>query len=556
MFQLHQPLWLFLTIISTLAATVIEILVTASLATIFSLLTTQNFGTSSSFMNILTKLSDNFGLETSHFLIFTLVLLAISRVFVGAMNSYTSGRYVFETYRSLVNMHLQNLIVANYTQIKSTNISALVGIIDHESKLTANWFHLPVVTLINEILLIGAFILYAGRHIDASFWYIVNGLIILFVQGTLLVYYQSTFTVERKDLDRLVLKYLDRFLNNLGNIRLASDINVFISPLIEKINLRKKSWIAQQGFGNLLKLVVETPVILLVAFLAFDVRDKSSGISVEMIAFMLLAFMRIAPSMAKVLTSLSQMYYCFKNYSTDKIAELGVKGYTSLVPTQPPVASNAKKILSVRLNNFSSVRNGMKLFKEINCCFSIGNINLILGPSGIGKSTMLECLAGLSKDYFGSIEYIMEDGSIESHLGTGSVDFVFQNSTQYFDDPIKNIIWDSKIDVVKISDVIEKLNLNIIATRTHGTIKTLTNLSDTISGGQNQKLSIARAIYSLKPLLLFDEPSSALDSNSRDLFTEQLSNISQSSIVVIVTHDNYLIDSIGKLSQSIMLEDA
>lgn len=553
MFRLHHPILFLINVFSTIILTLTELVVSVSLASLFAVLAAPSGELGGSLSASLKNFSAFLGVNFHIFIITILLSSAAVRLGLTLFNIYFSGKYVFETYKSIVKLHLYNLVSCSYSKIKSTNVSSMVGIIDHESKLIANWFHLPLVVLTNELFLIAVFACFLAFQVSFAIFYFVFGTVFFVGVGGALIFLQNIYTRERKGLDRMILKHLDRYVTNLGNIRLSSNVQLFVNPILEKINLRKRSWIVHQGFSNLLRNVLETPIVVLVALLSVYALEHSSFVSIETITLMLLMFMRLSPSVSKIMSALSQIHYCIKNHSKDQIVDHESLVASGKVPTSVGLREGSQKIVSIALRDFSPVRNGIALIAPVNHEFSLGQVNLISGPSGVGKSSILECIAGLSTDYVGSIEYIYDNGAHSLRCGQGSVDLVFQNCIQYFEDPEKNIVWDSKSNPELVSELIEKFCLSDVFNRDSAQFKSLANLSDTISGGQNQRLSLARAIYSSKNILLFDEPTSALDSASKSRLIDELAITCGSSLVVVVTHDGDLLKSTESIYKNLRI---
>lgn len=177
-----------------------------------------------------------------------------------------------------------------------------------------------------------------------------------------------------------------------------------------------------------------------------------------------------------------------------------------------------------------------------NVSFSIneGEFVFILGPSGAGKSTLLNILGGMDKASSGS--YILNDINVtelnEKKLAKfrqTDIGFVFQfynlisSLTAY-----ENVYLASSL-VKKHFDPMEILNKVGLKERTN-------NFPSQLSGGEQQRVSIARALVKKPTLLLCDEPTGALDSKTGLEIIELLYNVckSEKKTVIIVTHNREL----------------
>ena len=171
---------------------------------------------------------------------------------------------------------------------------------------------------------------------------------------------------------------------------------------------------------------------------------------------------------------------------------------------------------------------GEILFQDMNLTLKAGEIVSLLGPSGCGKNTLLRMIAGLESSGVGEI-------SIEKNV-IDYVGFIFQKPILYPHlNVAKNILLGNNEKLSKvmkdqlIDESLELVKLSGFAKRK----------VTTLSGGEAQRVVLARALLAKPKLLLLDEPLSSLDVDSRrDLAKEIRDLIKQQNISAIhVTHD-------------------
>ena len=193
------------------------------------------------------------------------------------------------------------------------------------------------------------------------------------------------------------------------------------------------------------------------------------------------------------------------------------------------------------LTNISkSFKDGEKnkvIFKDCSFTFPDKGMIFIVGKSGCGKSTLLNLLAGFDTPDEGKISFLgknvnglneQESVSFYQH----EIGFVFQEfnlieSLNVFENIA--ISSNGKIDDIKInvSNALKKVDLSGYGQR---------KISQ-LSGGQKQRVAIARALCSNVKVLLCDEPTGSLDKNNSNQVFDCLKEISQTSLVIIVSHD-------------------
>lgn len=207
-----------------------------------------------------------------------------------------------------------------------------------------------------------------------------------------------------------------------------------------------------------------------------------------------------------------------------------------------------KLITGFRMKRLITVKNVIKEYKtgnqvlkaanNLNFTIDQGELVVILGPSGSGKSTLLNLLGGLDKPTTGEI--IIDDENISAFSDKAltryrakEIGFIFQ-----FYNLIPNLTACENIEIV--NDIVDKnINgkeiLNQVGLSQHAN-----KFPSELSGGEQQRVSIARAIAKKPKMLLCDEPTGALDSNTGKIIIELLVNLceTENTTVIIVTHNS------------------
>ena len=198
--------------------------------------------------------------------------------------------------------------------------------------------------------------------------------------------------------------------------------------------------------------------------------------------------------------------------------------------------------------NFFEVKNvnfeaGGKI-KVANVSFAIeneGDIICLLGPSGIGKTTILRTIAGLEKIESGSIELkgkILSSKQKNVEPENRNISLAFQENSLFPHYTVKkNILLgaernkDKKDKHVNFQEIIDLLDISLI----------LKKFPHQISAGEAQRASLARSLLTKPDLLLLDEPLSNVDQSFKEEIQEKLKKILKVSKIttIIVTHDSY-----------------
>lgn len=192
--------------------------------------------------------------------------------------------------------------------------------------------------------------------------------------------------------------------------------------------------------------------------------------------------------------------------------------------------------------SFVSVENLQKnygstaVFSDINCVINQGEFVTLLGPSGCGKSTLLRCIAGLTSVTRGKI-FLDDKNIVPLSPQKRGIGMVFQSYALFPNMNVEqNVAFGLRMQKVstdetrqRVAEVLKLVELNELAKR----------YPHQMSGGQCQRVALARSLVTRPRLLLLDEPLSALDARIRKHLREQIRAIQQELglTTIFVTHD-------------------
>lgn len=187
------------------------------------------------------------------------------------------------------------------------------------------------------------------------------------------------------------------------------------------------------------------------------------------------------------------------------------------------------------------------ILKDISFEINEGEILGVLGPNGGGKSTLMKIIAGLEKPTSGELCFFNQKLIDLKNFPRSKVSYVPQSNSLTPVLPVRvNEYLDFTCDVFKIknSDYVDEL-LNLV-----GIAHKKTALISELSGGEKQRVLIARALLNNPKLLLLDEPTKGLDSNGQDQLLNLIEIIRQkhNTAIMIVDHNiNQIIKNCQKI---------
>jgi ABC-type multidrug transport system fused ATPase/permease subunit len=190
--------------------------------------------------------------------------------------------------------------------------------------------------------------------------------------------------------------------------------------------------------------------------------------------------------------------------------------------------------------SFSYYQNSEPVLKNLSLAIHAGQKVALIGASGSGKSTLADILLGLLKPSGGVV--LLNDLSPEEMIGKfpGTLGYVPQNPGMVSGTIIENIalgVPASQIDFGRLTSAISAAHLNeVIDNLPEGLETDLGKHKDELSGGQLQRIGLARALYPEPKLLVLDEATSALDSKSEEEIRKALEEIRGTVTVLLVAH--------------------
>ncbi len=225
--------------------------------------------------------------------------------------------------------------------------------------------------------------------------------------------------------------------------------------------------------------------------------------------------------------------------SMDNFAKL-MNSPSEDIPASP---SKLGDIKDVRYENVSFGHSSSDSYavKDINIHIKSGETVAFVGPSGSGKTTLVKLLLGLYQPNKGKVLYnSIESTDIDLTELRRQLGLVSQDS-QLFSGTIRDNLLFTKPSATdeEILDVLKKAACqNLLSRASNGILTTIGEGGIKLSGGEKQRLSIARALLRNPNLLIFDEATSALDSITEEEITKTIRDISskQDQITVLIAH--------------------
>lgn len=534
-----NPKFLFFLIIATIFLLIVEMLGLMSLSYFIDYLINKE----TNIIN-LDKYFEKFNITKSLFTISVLVVASgFIRNFYMGFYIYLKAKYshgIAEIISSKIisfflkkNFFLKNKFTPSYLQYLTVNqsyeicSSTLMGIIEIISSvfiISGIFFFL---LKINPTVFISIIVCIA----------ILYFLIIFFLYGLLKKTSKGKFNSTKQ-----ITKSALEIYENLKEIKLLNLQIFFEKKFQDDYKIFNKYRIISKIIGRYPRLVVETSLIfIIVGGLNYFVQ-LNMDIVVSTTAIFVLGFYRILPYADTI----------FLSWSNFKISENLLDFLTKnklLDNYDNKFNKKNEKIInfnSIEIKKASYQVQNKKLFKNFNLKINKKDKILISGSSGSGKTSLINIICGLYKFDDGSYRINSKDISKISNLN--SIFSICSQNPILLNRSIKeNITLNKKFDEKAFNHVCNIVKLSKILKKGKSFNTKINPDSLNFSGGEKQRISIARALYHIKPILIMDEATNGLDEKSEQEIIKKILRIYKDKTILFISHNHRLGKNFNKI---------
>ena len=452
-------------------------------------------------MNVASGSIEEFYKFTLKILCTTGLMLAMYVIYLGTKNY--CKKVVFKNIRNRLYENIQVRSLSKYMEDGSSTYSSML--INDVDLIEKNYV-LPLYAMVEDIttLLIAMFALLSMDAGSAMFVLGVSFIPVIlpnFFVGELQKR-MGGFAECNQEFLQIINDCMDGF-ETYKNYNACNVVCSRFDRINNKLGSRKKY--AYQYMDILMSAMGVASNLLLVSILVFGMFMALSG---KMSVGEVFAIMFISGSVASPIGNIAQN---LPNILGNKQIVNRYNATFSVDDFGTDVVTYEKKI---ELKNVSLQKNDRKILNEVTLTFEKGKKYALVGASGSGKSTILKMLLGYFNDYQGTVLYDSMDFA-EANMDSvfDEVCYIPQNNVVFEGTLAENVtMFDSKYSDSEIDEVIKKACLSELVNKLErGKQSVIEEGGRNFSGGEKQRIAIARALLAGKNIYFMDEATSALD---------------------------------------------
>lgn len=488
--------------------------------------------------------SFNYNLENRVFFLF-FIFIFLFRNFFYALTSIVKNYFITNLHVKISNKLFTSYLNRNYIFFLKNNSSKLISNVINETNFFCYNVLDSFLIFLTEIFLIVAIICFLFFYFfKFSLILLIFCFVLFFLSISLYKKKLKKIGLERSVSEKIKIDNLQKTFHAIQSIKLDNIENFFIKKYSDANSVSVKKLAFLNIFNDLHKPIWETLILVSFVFslyVGYNFFGLFHADLVLILGTFTIALFRFLPSLNRILNS----YNMFKFYSPsiDII-------YMELFDKSNFIAKDQDKIICSKFFNqielskvsFQYDYKDRYVLDKIDLTIKHNSITLIKGESGSGKSTLLNIICGLLCPIKGKV--LLDGKDIRYFLKSyqSKIGYVTQKTLLSEDSVINNIVFGQHVDDIDLNfvkEVIRKSKLDKLISKLPEGINTIIGeRGSSLSGGEQQRLGIARALYKKPQILILDEATSALDENTESLLLNEILELQESITIVMVSHKN------------------
>ena len=402
---------------------------------------------------------------------------------------------------------------------------------------------------ITQVILIGFLLLFASFKVSVTIFLILIffGIVYFKIISKPLKQKVKIAYFERGEKSKII----NQIFNSIIEIKLYQKANFFIKKFTESISREFKSIVFYEIFSKVPRQIIELLIIGLICFVIYF--SNNIGVNIQAVISIILLYFFAA----------LRIYPSINNIIMHKLAlvqsEISIKEISNDIRNADQFSEPIDQInINFKFENLIEIKNVS--FKYPNREITLNKINLeikkneiigLVGKTGSGKSTLVKIIMGLIEPTNGEILVDKNQLKDIKHKWQKNFSYIPQNFYILDDTILENILFGEYKNEINDNLLSEALKFSSLDKFTNDLPKKLNTAvgpnGKKLSGGQSQRLVIARAIYQNTNILVFDEATNSLDEKTEEEILDKIYKLRGNKTIIIITHNPKILHKCDKI---------
>lgn len=492
-------------------------------------------------------------LNYSDFLLFLLIsifLIIVIKNLLIVLSTYVQYVFFNKFEINITTKLFKNYLNKEFIFFSNANSSIILRNLRNETASTLIYFQSLISIITEFLILIGIIVFLFSTNFLSTL------IVISITAPAILVYNMTTkkFLLElgkkRILLDGVINRNFTESIGAIKELKLYGKESVFVE--LARSNLKKFFRIhiifAILNFfpRHMLEILIVSSLLVIIFLIENNLILTNSGGTFVVLGLFAVASARILPSVSKLLTNYQSLRFRISSVylissEIEKSNELQASKDLDFEDNDNLFITNKKFAINLRNVSFKYPESLKNILKNINLDLVTNKIYGIVGKTGSGKTTLIDLISGFHKPSDGKI--LANDIDISNNLSKWRKNFAYVSQNIFlFDSSIeKNISLetDEKLIDKKILDqALNDSQLSEFVNNLPNNSKTFVGQNGArLSGGQIQRIGIARAIYQKSKCVIFDESTNALDEITEVEILKMIQKIKKDKLIIIISHN-------------------